>query len=302
MYLFAFTSRARYDQYLDDSKRQSGAGALGMGFMNGDLDSEDEDDDSNDHHQPHSGHNKHTALAAALQPQSQATIPLASPRPGYAAPIAALNLSRPSPEASPQIQMPQAQPQMAQLPSALLPAGLRAGGGNGLPAALSSGRGPAPPPLNLPHSDPFGSPRGGMPSPLGSPRGAPPRPSFGSSPSPTVPSTPHPLEAPITPITPVFLRPAKASAAENVTFASEAIIRGNSEDNLIPKRGEKGDDFWRRFSMVAKEETARGEKERFVPLFQYSPVLILIVVVTALGSGRHRTELPACLVGSGSLA
>lgn len=31
-------------------------------------------------------------------------------------------------------------------------------------------------------------------------------------------------------------------------------MRGNSEDNLIPKRGEHGDHFWRRFSMVAKTE------------------------------------------------
>jgi hypothetical protein len=57
----------------------------------------------------------------------------------------------------------------------------------------------------------------------------------------------------MTPITPVFARPSKTPSPSDVKFA-ETIIRGNSEDNLLPKReGERGD-FWRRFSMVAKEE------------------------------------------------
>lgn len=72
-------------------------------------------------------------------------------------------------------------------------------------------------------------------------------------PRPSVPSAPHPLQPPMTPITPVFVRPSKSPAPADVKF-SETIIRGNSEDNLLPKRGERGDDFWRRFSMVAKEE------------------------------------------------
>jgi len=70
---------------------------------------------------------------------------------------------------------------------------------------------------------------------------------------PSVPSTPHPLQPPVTPITPIFARPSKPPTPSDVQF-SESIIRGNSEDNLLPKRGERGDDFWRRFSMVAKEE------------------------------------------------
>ena len=41
------------------------------------------------------------------------TIPLAAPRPGYAAPVAALNLSRPSPAATPEGRMP-ASPEMSQ--------------------------------------------------------------------------------------------------------------------------------------------------------------------------------------------
>lgn len=70
---------------------------------------------------------------------------------------------------------------------------------------------------------------------------------------PSVPSTPHPLQPPVSPITPIFVRPSKSPAPSDVKF-SEPIMRGNSEDNLLPKRGERGDNFWRRFSMVAKEE------------------------------------------------
>jgi hypothetical protein len=41
-------------------------------------------------------------------------------------------------------------------------------------------------------------------------------------------------------------------------------MRGGTEDVLLPQRGEKGDDFWRRFSMVAKIEDRKpaGSKER----------------------------------------
>ncbi|KAG9315734.1 hypothetical protein JVU11DRAFT_3381 [Chiua virens] len=70
---------------------------------------------------------------------------------------------------------------------------------------------------------------------------------------PSVPSVPHPLQPPMTPITPVFARPSKSPAPSDVKF-SEPIMRGNSEDNLLPKCGERGNDFWKRFSMVAKEE------------------------------------------------
>lgn len=223
-----------YDQYLDDSKRQSGAGVLGMGFMNGDMDSDDDEDEPSYKH-----NNKHSALAAATHPQAQATIPLAAPRPGYAAPIAALNLSRPSPAATPevrrqppqmqiphvqrQMQIPQAPRQMSQVPQSL---------------------------------------RTGPGAPLGPSRGPPPRP-YASSPAPsTVPSTPHPLEEPITPITPAFLRPSKST--DNVQFASEPIMRGNSEDHLLPRRGDKGDDFWRRFSMVAKEAPNNGRESSWL--------------------------------------
>jgi len=72
------------------------------------------------------------------------------------------------------------------------------------------------------------------------------------SPAIAVPQTPHPLQPPATPIAPVFARPKKTSA---IQFAQEQpIMRGEKEETLLPKRGEHGDQFWRRFSMVAKVE------------------------------------------------
>lgn len=114
------------------------------------------------------------------------SVPLAAPRPGYAAPVAALNLSRPSPTATPE------------------------------------GR------------------RFNDMSPIQ---------------TPSVPSTPHPLQPPMTPIAPAFIRPSTSPSPRGVNFSLEKpIIRGDKEETLLPKRGERGDDFWRRFSMVVKEE------------------------------------------------
>lgn len=140
-------------------------------------------------------------------------IPLAAPRPGYPAPVANLKISSPSPSGSPLIQ-PLEPPHMGQVPQALRAV--------------------------RPQAD-TGTPR--IPPPIY--QTAVPRLS--------VPSTPHPLQPPMTPITPVFARPSKSPAAPDVKF-SDPIMRGGSEDNLLPKRGERGDDFWRRFSIVAKEE------------------------------------------------
>ena len=78
----------------------------------------------------------------------------------------------------------------------------------------------------------------------------------------TVPSTPHPLPPTMTPILPVFARPAQPSQPNEVKWGPEPILRGNSEEKLIPRRGEKGDDFWRRFSMVAREENKKRHSQR----------------------------------------
>ncbi|KAF9470958.1 hypothetical protein BDN70DRAFT_617338 [Pholiota conissans] len=157
--------------------------------------------------------------------------PIAAPRPGYAAPIAALNLARPEP--------------------AVVPAGRQA---PGMPMPMHKG---PPAPIQIPSNNnhnPFGGP-GGFPMP--------------ASPAP---SAPHPLQPPVTPITPAFIRPSGPGGVVNVSFAGldekegkaiprKPIMRGNSEETLLPSRGEKGDDFWRRFSMVVKEESKKGTKE-----------------------------------------
>lgn len=146
-------------------------------------------------------------------PRLAQAVPLAAPRPGYAAPIANLNVSNLSPSTSPPGHSKEP-PQMGQVPQALRIT--RPQANTDLPRI--------PPPIYQTAIH-----------------------------RPSVPSTPHPLQPPITPITPVFVRPSKSPAPPDVKF-SEAIIRGNSEDNLLPKRGERGDDFWRRFSMIAREE------------------------------------------------
>jgi len=230
-----------------------------MGFMNGDLDSDDDDDDE----PTHKHNDKHSALAAAIQPQTHSAIPLASPRPGYAAPIAALNLSRPSPAPAPEVrQQPQLQAPQAQRPIQMqVPQAQRH---PQMPQAQRPMQMPqAPRQMQIPRGHPQMSqvPPGLRPGP-GAPLGplrVPPSPrSYPSSPISSVPSTPHPLEEPVTPITPAFLRPTKTP--DSVQFATEPIMRSDSEDHLLPRRGDKGDDFWRRFSMVAKEES-NGERE-----------------------------------------
>jgi len=75
------------------------------------------------------------------------------------------------------------------------------------------------------------------------------------------PSGPHPLQPPITPITPVFAKPGVVTFSEPATH-NKPIMRSDTEDALPTRRGDKGDDFWRRFSMVAKIENASGAKER----------------------------------------
>jgi hypothetical protein len=78
----------------------------------------------------------------------------------------------------------------------------------------------------------------------------------------SVPSTPHPLPPTMTPIQPVFARPDKQSPPQ-VRFGAP-ILRSGREDT-IARRGEKGDDFWRRFSMIAKEPDAHKERCATIP-------------------------------------
>ena len=148
----------------------------------------------------------------ALSPPRQ-PIPLAAPKPGYAAPVAALNLSRPDAVATPQsrVRSPTT-PEMSQA---------------------------FPKPLTLVERQ----------SPM----------------SPHFPHTPHELEPSMTPIAPAFIRPASAASTQrDVKFSpTTPILRSEKEETFLPRRGQnQGEDFWRRFSMVAKDVNATRGKQR----------------------------------------
>jgi hypothetical protein len=170
-------------------------------------------------------HNTPPVLMAPVRqpPPQQMPVPLAAPKPGYAAPIAALSMPQPSLSAD-------TAPQMHRFPP-------------GINHPLA------------PNSQPC-APR--MPPAVARPRPPPVAPI-------SVPSTPHPLPPTMTPILPVFARPAKPSQSPDVKWGPEPILRGNSEEKLLPRRGERGDDFWRRFSMVAREENKKpsAQKQRY---------------------------------------
>ncbi|EAU86145.1 hypothetical protein CC1G_03356 [Coprinopsis cinerea okayama7 len=257
------------------TSRNSGVGGIGMGLLNMDYsDSEDEDDDD-DPKPSTSPASKNAALAAAvsqkptsptstvnrspfspppessnasLQPApaagaSHSPPPIAAPRPGYAAPIAALQNPfepTPSPENPPALSPNNTNNNTAlnRMPSARIPPAAPIGG---IPSTAPMPR-TAPPPIAIP---PAALTHGG------------PIPSM----------TPAPLQAPATPIMPVFAIPKSAAEKEtSVKFQTgqplpraKAIMRGQGEDPLLPRRGEKGDDFWRRFSMIAKDEGGKKE-------------------------------------------
>jgi hypothetical protein len=206
-----------------------------MGLLNM-SDSEDESDDEASKKPPPSDPSKKNAALAAATAAAWTAPPRSSsknvmnqdprpfqpptivaPQPGYAAPIAALNLARPE---------------------------------------NITTRAPPPKPIAVPTlQNPFEPPMAQAYNPYRAP--------FPNSPSPSgPPSSPHPLEAPITPITPVFARPGKVAFSDPIP-RNKPIMRSGTEDALPTRRGETGDDFWRRFSMVAKENmTPNGSKDR----------------------------------------
>jgi hypothetical protein len=143
-------------------------------------------------------------------------VPLAAPRPGYAAPIAVLSIPEPSSPSN----------------SARFPPGIS--------------------PVRTQH-DQYGAPR--MP-PAAAMMHPPPVAPI------SVPSTPHPLPPTMTPILPVFARPSKPPQSQDIKWGPEPILRGGSEEKLLPRRGEKGDDFWRRFSMVAREQNSKPKSQK----------------------------------------
>ncbi|KAF8682933.1 hypothetical protein RHS04_02415 [Rhizoctonia solani] len=126
--------------------------------------------------------------------------------------------------------------------------------------------------------------------------------SAGFGPIPGTPNEglhPHPLQAPSTPITPVFAAPPRVNFAEK-SF-NTPILRGDKEETLIARRGERGDDFWRRFSMVAKEENAKPANQKsshwlkrnqagrsgFSRCVWVVGLILLIVIIGAIGTGYY---------------
>ncbi|KAJ8080339.1 hypothetical protein PM082_017172 [Marasmius tenuissimus] len=290
-----------YDDYLTDdepaSKRQSGAGALGAGFLNGSSDDSDDDEDGfkpprkqkSPSPPPSPKHlqfdSKHALLAAAAGVGKSPSPPhvIAAPRPGYVAPIAAFSLPPsptksiqppPSPEKVPPTftnpfdNQPPRQPQPTNPFAAPRQNPFDPPRQQQNPFESSPRQNPFDPPRQHPTQrqphpnmypqqqriNPF------LPQAQPQPRQPQPQypqsqmrqhiPHFGSS--TPIPSTPHPLQPPMTPITPVFLRPAKERDVQFVD--QEPIMRASKEDTFLPSRGQKGDHFWRRFSMVAHEE------------------------------------------------
>lgn len=149
-------------------------------------------------------------------------------------------------------------------------AALAAATGRGIPEPLPAPRpgyvaskNPFEIPVPAPAAAPEGRQMAQLPAALAAAGGRPPA-LLTTIPPPapiSVPSTPHPLPPTMTPITPAFARPVKPTSQRDVTFGREPIMRSNSEERLLPRRGEKGDDFWRRFSMIAKEEKSKPYKQ-----------------------------------------
>ncbi|KAJ7625362.1 hypothetical protein DFH06DRAFT_1339704 [Mycena polygramma] len=244
-----------YDNYLTPGEgggnRNSGVDALGMGFMNASMDDDSDDEDDAAMQRARnapvaSSPSKHAALAAATGAKG-------SPSKG---PYAPERLETPPPQYNPQQQ--RGSPQAARSPPPRTPgspaiAAPRPGYATSPVAALNqSVNGIArPAPSAAPGREPGNGLRINPPQP-GSPGLSP----FGT-PSPS--GSPHPLQAPLSPITPVFARPQRTqtmSSANSIAFSESKglIMRGEGEETLIPRgRGEKGDQFWRRFSMVAKD-------------------------------------------------
>lgn len=199
-------------------------------MLNGHMDDDDDDSDDAGHGQYRTKQaealpDKHAALAAATGITRQETLTpppqyIAAPRPGYAAPIAALNLAKPQPVA--------------------------------IPAGRTGSQEQHSPNLQVNTNRPMYAP--GSPISI---RGG----------------TPHPLDPPMSPITPAFARPRPPKGGDvhfDASQEKQSIMRGNTEETMLPKRGDAGDDFWRRFSMVAKEENRRSptSKQRYCFFFR----------------------------------
>ena len=257
----------RYDNYLNvnnggaagippPNTRNSGIGNM---LLNMEDDSDD-DDDSDDEDERRQRPAKPPGLVtqnSSLKPAVNAAAVSAPP----AINVSLSNTAAANPEPLPQSQpSPQLQPKTPTL-------------------LKSSQQGPPSPPRQ-----PIAAPRPGYPAPIATLNGQANNTQGGMSasfaaenpfeptqqpqpraaPTTSVSPSPHPLHPPMTPITPAFIRPTPSPSPTSIKFSEKPprarqIMRGNTEETLLPSRGEKGDDFWRRFSIVAKEPLSAHE-------------------------------------------
>jgi hypothetical protein len=195
-----------------------------MGLMNGDLD--DSDDEGPPMDQPVKGNavaEKNKALFDAATGGQQQSL-ISKPAPAAHAPSRSPLPSSQPPMYSQQHEIAQPQPRPAP-------------GQHPIAAALR---------VDVP-SPAMPIPRAPIPAFMQAP------------PSPSGTLNPHPLNAPSTPITPVFARPS-FQEKRDVKFNDDAILRGDSEETLLARGTQKGEDFWRRFSIVAKEAPKQDKR------------------------------------------
>jgi len=299
-----------FDHYFDEKEtkapvnRNSGIGDVGMGFMAGDISDDDESDDGRSRlppsKQPVSNNadqrsqpttaNKPSPLLAASTPMLRQQRPPAaggSP-PGPPPPPNAL---RPGPAQYP----PPAPPYQSVGP-------MRGG--------------PPPPPQQFPSNQlPPPAARNVRPTPLNvaqpTPIPARPAPAF-ISPSSPAPRSPHLLNAPPSPIVPLFA----ARPQSETTNRPGAKSRGTSEEALLLKSDSTtGDDFWKRFSMVVKKENSKPPEKRKSPwLRSYEngrhrlsawvwivSVLLLVCIFGGIGVGwyftHNKSNIPPTAIG-----
>lgn len=233
---------AMYDDYLNDFHSsedlpQSSAGA----------DNPVPSPSSHNHGAPALSGHVLLAAAAGLSPKSptfpQPSRQIAAPRPGYVAPIATFELVQSTPA------VPLQPSPVTRKPPPLT-------------VNVNSFEFQRPAQQQRPPQDPFQTPRREhFPPPQSNHHG--PYPHMNRQPPPrgtptSIPSTPHPLQPPVTPITPVFVRPSKVANVRE----EQIIMRGKAEDTVLPLRGQMSDDFWRRFSMIIHEqEKPNGTKK-----------------------------------------
>lgn len=288
-----------WDNYLQNDKDKegrpnSGTGGIGMGLMAGNLDDSDDDDQPAVRPAPVKGTN------APKKPSNLRPNPTENTRPSFESARNApgnAQIAKPAPAlaAAPANRGPSFDRQHPNLNSQQAPME------HPVPRQMQR---PAAAALRVDVPQPV------MPIPRA------PIPAFtvshSPSPSPSPSLNPHPLNAPSTPITPVFARPSFQSERK-VEFAKDAIMRGNSEETLLPRNTAKGEEFWRRFSFVAKEEPKRskstwlksalGSNRSMSRCVWIVSVFLLLAIGGAIGFGWWATHnepaaLPVAVGGS----